>query len=428
MLKTLYKFFSSLRLTVVCLALGCVIVFWGTIAQVHLGLYKAQNEFFRSFVVYWPLDGSAPHIPIFPGGYLIGTVLLLNLFVAHFRYYQPGKRKIGIVLIHLGIVLLLLGQMLTDFLSRESVMHLRIGETKNYSEAERAFELAVFDTTDRDSDKVVAIPCSLLARRGDVRDPEMPFDVRLKTFYANSLLAQQSSAGYEPVKITAGFDSDVWWRDVPRETEMNRMDMPSATVEIATPKGSLGTFLVSAWLDQPQSFTYDGRSYELLLRQERYYLPFSLHLIEFRHDRYPGTDIPKNFSSRVRLQNLENGEDREVRIFMNNPLRYEGETFYQASFDPDDHGSVLQVVHNPSWLTPYFACVLVATGLVIQFLSHLIPFLKRRNAQTMSTAVPATTDAVRAKTTGQRDQPSPGSGATSAGAPKPQTGKEKVRA
>ena len=112
-----------------------------------------------------------------------------------------------------------------------------------------------------------------------------------------------------------------------------------------------------------------------------YYLPFSLHLIEFRHDKYPGTDIPKNFSSRVRLQNLENGEDREVRIFMNNPLRYAGETFYQASFDPDDHGSVLQVVHNPSWLTPYFACVLVATGLVIQFLSHLIPFLKRRTGR-----------------------------------------------
>jgi hypothetical protein len=101
----------------------------------------------------------------------------------------------------------------------------------------------------------------------------------------------------------------------------------------------------------------------LLLRQERYYLPFSIHLIEFRHDKYPGTDIPKNFSSRVRLQNLENREDREVRIFMNNPLRYAGETFYQASFDPDDHGSVLQVVHNPSWLTPYLSCVLVAIGL-----------------------------------------------------------------
>ena len=376
MLTSLYRFFSSLKLTVACLVLGCVIVFWGTIAQVHLGLFKAQNEFFRSFFVYWTPDGSGFHIPIFPGGYFIGTVLLINLFVAHFRYYQPGKRKIGILLIHLGVVLLLFGQMLTDFLSRESAMHLRIGETKNYSEAERAFELAVIDATDPDSDQVVAIPCSRLVRRGEVSDPEMPFAVRVKNYYANSSLAQQSQPGYEPVKTTAG--AGIWWREEPRETEMNRLDMPSAIVEIATPRGSLGTFLASAWQDQPQTFTYNHRSYALLLRQERYYLPFSLHLIEFRHDRYPGTDIPKNFSSRVRLQNLENGEDREVRIFMNNPLRYEGETFYQASFDPDDHGSVLQVVHNPSWLTPYFSCVLVATGLVIQFLSHLIPFLKRR--------------------------------------------------
>ena len=155
--------------------------------------------------------------------------------------------------------------------------------------------------------------------------------------------------------------------------------MPSATVEIATPQGSLG-HLSRVRLAGPaaaRSPTND-RTYQLLLRPERFYMPFSLHLLEFRHDNYPGTDIPKNFSSRVRLQNPETGEDREVLIHMNNPLRYGGETFYQASFDPDDHGSVLQVVHNPGWLTPYLACVLVAIGLVVQFLMHLIPFLKRR--------------------------------------------------
>jgi hypothetical protein len=403
MLKSLYQFFSSLKLTVTCLVLGCVIVFWGTIAQVHLGLYKAQNEFFRSLFVYWTPAGSGFHIPIFPGGYFIGTVLLINLFVAHFRYYQPGKRKIGIMLIHLGVVLLLVGQMLTDFLSRESALHLRIGQTRNYSEAERAYELAVLDTTDKESDKVVAIPCSLLVRRGEVSDAEMPFRVRLKTFYPNSSLVQQSQPGYEPVKATAGPGSGIWWREEPRETEMNRMDMPSALVEIVTPQGPLGTFLVSAWLDQPQAFSFDNHACELLLRQERYYLPFSLHLIEFRHDKYPGTDIPKNFSSRVRLQNLENREDREVRIFMNNPLRYAGETFYQASFDPDDHGSVLQVVHNPSWLTPYLSCVLVAIGLTTQFLSHLIPFLKRRLAIPGSAAVPAASG----NAAGRRDASAP---------------------
>ena len=394
MLKSLYLFFSSLKLTVVCLVLGCVIVFWGTIAQVHLGLFKAQNEFFRSFLVYWPLDGSAPHIPIFPGGYFIGTLLLINLFVAHFRYYRPGKRKIGILLIHLGIVLLLLGQMLTDFLSRESVLHLRIGETKNYTEADRAFELAVLDTTHPDRVRVVAIPCSLLGRRGEAGAPGLPFRVRVKTFYANSALEQRSLPGYAPVKTTSGFGAGFWWRETPRETEMNRLDMPSAIVEIVTPGGSLGTFFVSAWVDQPQSFAYDNHAYELRLRQERFYMPFSLHLIDFRHDKYPGTEIPKNFSSLVRLQNPTTAEDRQVRIFMNNPLRYAGLTFYQASFDPDDHGSVLQVVHNPSWLTPYLACVLVAAGLVIQFLSHLVPFLKRRTAQAAKAASPAPNNAV----------------------------------
>ena len=398
MLKDLFKSFSSLRLTVACLLMGCVLVFWGTLAQVHLGLYKAQNEFFRSVFVYWTPNGSGLHIPIFPGGYLLGTVLLLNLMCAHLRYYQPGKRKIGIVLIHFGVVLLLLGQMLTDFLSQESALHLRIGETRNYSEADRAFELAVFDTTDPDSDKVVAIPCSLLVRRGEVSNPEMPFTVRVKTFYANSQLAPQSQPGYEPAKPTAGLGTGLWWREVARETEMNRMDMPSALVEIVTPQGSLGTFLVSGWLDRPQSFTFNHRNYELLMRQERYYLPFSLHLIEFRHDKYPGTDIPKNFSSRVRLQNLVNHENREVLIFMNNPLRYQGETFYQASFDPDDHGSILQVVHNPSWLTPYLSCVLVAAGLLIQFLGHLVPFLKRRLATPASAATPAAGNAARGKT------------------------------
>ena len=123
------RLFSSLKLTVARLLMGCVLVFWGTLAQVHLGLYKAQNEFFRSVFVYCTPNGSGLHIPIFPGGYLLGTVLRINLLCAHLRYYQPGKRKIGIVLIHFGVVLLLLGQMLTDFLSREKApLHLRIGE------------------------------------------------------------------------------------------------------------------------------------------------------------------------------------------------------------------------------------------------------------------------------------------------------------
>ena len=54
-------------------------------------------------------------------------------------------------------------------------------------------------------------------------------------------------------------------------------------------------------------------------------------------------------------------------IYMNQPLRYDGKAFYQASFGKGDTLSILQVVENPGWLLPYISCVLVALGLLIHF-------------------------------------------------------------
>src|SRR2546421_11890964 len=123
-LDRLIKFFTSMRLTVVCLGLGLVLVFIGTLAQVDLGLYKAQNEFFRSFFIFWGPKGAGWKMPIFPGGYLVGGVLLINLVAAHFSRFKWTRKKAGIWLVHFGIILLLLGQLLTDMLSHESALHL----------------------------------------------------------------------------------------------------------------------------------------------------------------------------------------------------------------------------------------------------------------------------------------------------------------
>jgi hypothetical protein len=128
----------------------------------------------------------------------------------------------------------------------------------------------------------------------------------------------------------------------------------------------------------PQTFTFNGRTYEIALRPVRYYNPYSIKLLAFNHDLYPGTDVPKNFSSKIHLHDLSAGEDRDVLIYMNNPLRYGGQTFYQASFELNDRGTILQVVRNPASITPYVACALVALGLVTQFLMHLIGFARKR--------------------------------------------------
>ena len=372
------RFFASLRLTVVCLALALVLVFWGTLAQVELGLYKAQNEFFRSFFLYWGPKGASWRIPIFPGGYLIGGVLLINLVVSQWRRYTFSLSKLGLWMVHFGLILLLLGQLMTDLLSRESVLHLREGEAKNYSVTEREAELAVIDVTDPAADSVVAIPQGVLAAQKSIQPRGLPFTVRVKQFYANSTVQERPANAPEPSAANQGVGLRAIVKELPHVTEMEKRDVPSAVVEIETPQGALGTWLVSEFIDQPQSFTCSNRKYQIVLRSRRHYKPFSIQLLEFRHDVYPGTEIPKNFSSRVLLQRPSTGEKREVLIYMNNPLRYAGETYYQASFDPDNKGSVLQVVHNPSWLTPYLSCVLVGMGLVVHFATHLLGFAFRR--------------------------------------------------
>src|SRR3954464_6024661 len=85
LLGKMVDFFTSLKLSIVCLGFGLILVFAGTMAQVDVGLYKAQNEFFRSFMVFWGPKSASWKIPVLPGGYLVGGVLLLNLIAAHAR-------------------------------------------------------------------------------------------------------------------------------------------------------------------------------------------------------------------------------------------------------------------------------------------------------------------------------------------------------
>jgi hypothetical protein len=363
----------------VLLALGLILVFWGTIAQVKLGLYQAQDEFFRSLFIYWQPNGSTLRIPIFPGGYLVGGLLLINLFAAHLKYYRPGLKRLGIAMIHLGVVMLLLGQFATDMLSVESQMTIREGDSSNYSESGSRWELAIIDASDAQHDSVVAVPASLLTKGGELAHPDMPFKLRPVKYHINSALAlTNETSAFEPVKAESADGRPIWWSALPKETRMNYRDVPSAIVDLSGPQGESRPVLVSGHFGRPLVLTAGGRTVQLVLRPERYYKPYFLHLIDFRFDRYAGTDKPKNYSSRIRLERPETGESREVTIRMNEPLRYDGKTFFQASFDRETETStVLQVVDNPGWLTPYFACVLVSAGMIWQFLVHLKSFATR---------------------------------------------------
>src|SRR5437660_11151402 len=161
MLRKIVDLVTSLKLTIVCLAAGMALIFVGTIAQVHLGIHEAQQRYFQSMFVWWPPEGRGFKIPIFPGGHLIGAVLLINLIAAHAKRFRWAWRKLSIHLTHAGLIIILAGGLFTDLFAVESHVRLANGVTKNDSAYMSENEMAYYSTISSDLNHVTALPISL---------------------------------------------------------------------------------------------------------------------------------------------------------------------------------------------------------------------------------------------------------------------------
>jgi len=409
-MKKIVELFTSLKLTVTLLAFAIVLVFVGTLAQADEGLYGAQAHYFKQWIVIGAhLFGHKVPL-ILPGGYLLGVLLLVNLISAHIYRFQLTTKKIGIQLAHAGVIVLLVGQLSTDMLAREMQMHFAEGETRSYSESATDYELIFIA-----GDEVTAIPEKLLKAGDELKIENLPFNIHVLEHWRNSdINFRAPMLQNAPPLTTNGLAQNFDFKKLDDVKTTDQKNVPSVVLEFLTPAGSLGTWVASDWsgdtalveavrngyaqmgmdmaqkiagkLVAPQTIVVDGKRFTFLMRPTRTYHPFSLTLLRATHTVYPGTDIPKDFRSRVRIDNPQTGEKREVEISMNHPLRYGGYTYYQYQMDAGEAAqmagrtptSVLSVVRNPGWLTPYIGCAMVGTGLLIQFLYHLAGFVSKR--------------------------------------------------
>ncbi len=396
-MKWIWQTITSLKLTVTCLSFSMLIVFVGTLAQVDQGLYLVQDRYFKSLFVFWGPEGSSWQIPVMPGGYLVGILLMVNLIAAFMAKFKWTRKKIGICISHLGLILLLLGQLATDLLSRESAMEIKEGGTRSFSSDFRLNELVLIDETSPTEDTVYAVSESLLqSKEGAIIDSgKLPFTFKVESFWPNVALTgsledsqgqlKEDHADYQKVDATTGF-SNVYLKPIPPATSMDARDTRAAVIEVMDGNTSIGKWFVASVLD-PQSWTHNGSTYSIGMRAKRYYENFSLTLLKATHENYTGTSEPRNFASRVQLRNASTKENRELLIYMNHPLRYQGLTFYQYQMTAGEMvkrqglepSSTFQVVKNPTWVTPYLACIMVGAGLTIQFLIHLVGFVRRRS-------------------------------------------------
>jgi len=395
----LFDALASLRLTVGLLVASILLVFLATWEQQHWGVWHVQSAYFQSWGVLYPLSQTAPlHFPL-PGGFLLGTLLVINLLAAHFRHYRPGWQRIGISLTHGGLVLLLIGGFAIAHYQQESAMVIPEGESRAYTEAFRECELVITDATAPDSDTVTTWSQRLL-EAGVQAGAFGGYEVARVDFLPNAALqpvAQNPNLPPLRLEHPAGVAARAPLGIAPLRVSYddNRPNNPVAivTLRVGAEVAQVAASLQFHEFTGPQRVSVGGRTLEVDVRRRRTELPFAVALRKFTHDRHPGTDIPKRFASDVTL--IEGSARSDYTISMNQPLRHGGLTFYQSSFGTADgkQATVLQVVRNPAAWMPYVAVLVMSLGLLAHFGLMLVRFVRTRRAAVVLLALLAATPA-----------------------------------
>jgi len=169
------KIFISLKTTVACLAWLAILIFFGTLYQNEYGLDASQKVFFFS----WFLP------PCFPGGMTTLALLTVNLMaslVVHFRF---GWRMAGLITVHCGLLLMMVGGAFIYYSSKESVLALREGQATNLSEHHKIWELAA-STSDDSIRTVHAFDTNKLEPGQEIRFKDLGLTVTVKEYHEDS--------------------------------------------------------------------------------------------------------------------------------------------------------------------------------------------------------------------------------------------------
>ena len=310
----------------------------------------------------------------------------------------------GNVLIHLAVGLLMVGQLVFGDRQIEERMTIIEGRQTNMACRTDEVELAVVDSSGATRDQVTTISGRLLkARAGGepITIDGLPFAVRVVEWFPNSAVVAVGPVAPNPA--TTGLGKR--WLATSRPAEggaSSQSNIASGYIQLVdTASGrDLGTHLVSQFLndqrqvfagaegDQCDTLNAAGRDWELQLRFRREYKPYTVRLDDVRRINYSASETPRDYSSYVTFTDPATGVEQQGRIWMNNPVRYRGETFYQSTYSTIDLGggktgelTGLQVVENAGWLVPYVACVLAFWGMLVHFGGTFLRFADRRERE-----------------------------------------------
>lgn len=358
----------SIKLTVILLLVLMVLTFWGTMYQVDHGLFAAQQKFFTSWWVW--MFGIIP----FPGGKLTLAVFMVNLlgYMINMLAFQPLRP--GILMIHAGLLIMLIGGAITHYYGEESYLTLWEGESSNVVNSYYEWEVAVWKTEGAVRD-VYAIDSGGLKPGDKLTFDPLPVSIEVERYYGNAR-AYQSRTNVPSPYLSSFNISRI--EEAPPEKEPSQ-NTASGIFTVTAPGMEPAKVLLFGEDTAPLLINVGEDEYAMGLRHKRRPMPLLVSLVDFKKQLYPGTDTPRGFSSLVEVQ--MDGITRELTISMNKPLRHRGYTLFQQSYRETPEGaeaSTFAVARNYGRLLPYVSTGIVVLGMIWHFTAMLIKFARRR--------------------------------------------------
>jgi len=370
-LKALLDFFSSFGLSCALLILLALLTYLGTIDQVENGLFDAQKKYFESLVVF----NAVGPLPL-PGAYLVMILLFVNLVLGGIVRIRKGWATAGVIIGHVGILMMLGAGLVKFYWSREGHVTLYEGQVKSEFESYYDWELVVLEPTERGTliehpiaPKAVMSSSGAKGRRFD--DPTLPFALEV-THYMRNCQPRPKGPMFE---VLVPVIDSTFLEKLPNEAEAEQ-NVPGVYVRALARDGARTEGLVWGGSRAPWETTVAGKRYGLVLRPQKFPMPFTVRLDKFTKEDHPRLNMPKVFSSDVTVS--EASTTRAVKISMNEPLRDKGLVLYQASWGPsnarpgDPLFSTLAVVSNPSDQWPLYSCLVIAAGMLLHFTRKLV--------------------------------------------------------
>lgn len=401
--RLLFKVLVSYGLVVVVLSFMLILTLLGTLEQTDRGIYDVVESYFNSAFVVHRFDdipflgeGAGFALPL-PGGYLLMVILFVNLLCGAIIKARKEWRRPGMLIAHSGILLLLLGGMVSTHFSDRGFMQLFESESGSefISFTDWQIEIAEAGADGKLSEALVIPPADLWDMRQDEKrtftSAELPFDVVVNGYARNAMPMEASSLGGKEISTRKidGFVLNPLREE--KETERNIPGLYAAFPAKGGGAAAAQEAILWGGSPHPYTLTIGDRKWAVTLTKAKWEMPFTVRLDDFKAVYHPGSEIPAKFESYI--TKIEDGVEEKVKIWMNHPLRHEGYTFFQRSFGSDEPDpqtgrqfSVFDVVRNPADQWPLYALIVVGTGLLVHFVQKLGSYLARALEKRPATA------------------------------------------